>query len=130
MISSTTDGTRSAGARPRASGASRATTETASRLTNSTSGIGGSSHGRASTADVTEGGEQDGLRLPGEGLDGDLAESGRGLRHLLEVCLAARTESEVLLEPVPRLLVEHVLEVVRDQLHELLAGHARDLSHV
>src|SRR4051812_48153886 len=77
MISSTTDGTRRPGARPRVSGASRATTEIASRLTNSTSGIEGSSLGRASTADVTEYDEQDGLCFLGEGLEVDRAESRR-----------------------------------------------------
>src|SRR3954454_18952867 len=82
MISSTTDGTRRPGARPRVSGASRATTEIASRLTNSTSGIEGSSHGRASIADVTEYDERDGLCFLGEGLEVDRAESRRRLRHL------------------------------------------------
>src|SRR4051812_43786232 len=82
MISSTTDGTRRPGARPRMSGASRATTEIASRLTNSTSGIEGSSHGRASTADVTEYGDQEGSCFPGEGLQGDRAGSRRRLRHV------------------------------------------------
>src|SRR6478752_9606387 len=43
--------------------------------------------------------------------------------HLLDVVLAARADGEVRLEPLTVGLVERVFEVVRDELHELLAGH-------
>jgi hypothetical protein len=43
--------------------------------------------------------------------------------HLLDVPIAARADVQVGLELVTLGLVERAVEVVRDQLHELLAGH-------
>src|SRR5690242_191706 len=76
-ISRTTAGSRSRGASPSVSGASRAMTATISRLVNSTSGM--------SAPQVAEGGEQRRLHVVGDRLDWNLAQAGHRLLQLLEI---------------------------------------------